>query len=128
MAALSELAWRTSIHDRILEQVDWTPTYINSLTASTPSCSKTPVHFPTDQKALAAIAPTVGKKNLSDVTYCRIRNTLELVDTAISENLAGSLPSDVSCSEPFEIALRSDGNLQPFPELRPDLEKASLHA
>ena len=35
------------IHDRLLNDVDWKPTYINSLTASTPACIRTPIHFPT---------------------------------------------------------------------------------
>jgi hypothetical protein len=105
------------IHNRILEQVDWTPTYINSLTASTPAAIRTPVHFATDHEALAAIAPTVGKRKLAEVTYCRIRNTLELVDLAVSENLVPALSSHAQpASDPFEAPFTSGGDLVDFAE------------
>ncbi len=101
------------IHDRVLEQVDWKPTYINSLTASTPSAIRTPIHFPSDREALAAIAPTVGRTNLADVTYCRIRNTLELTDISVSENLIPALAPNVQIvSEPFQPSFGPDGDLE----------------
>jgi hypothetical protein len=101
------------IHQRVLEQVDWRPTYINSLTASTPAAIRTPIHFSSDREALEAIAPTVGKKNLSDVTYCRIRNTLELVDISVSEKLVADLAPNVRVvSEPFEIAFTESGDFK----------------
>jgi hypothetical protein len=103
------------IHDQLLKNVDWKPTYINSLTASTPSAIRTPIHFSSDREALEAIAPTVGKKNLSEVTYCRIHNTLELVNVAVSENLVPALASNVSVvSEPFEISFSASGDFKEF--------------
>ena len=124
--SLSSLTYRSAvglgladvIHDRLLNEVDWKPTYVNSLTASTPSAIRTPIHFPTDREAFEAIAPTVGKKNLADVTYCRIRNTLELVDVAVSENLIPLLASNVEItSEPFEAPFDSAGDLKEFQEI-----------
>ena len=103
------------VHERLLAHTDWKPTYINSLTASTPAAIKTPIHFPTDREALAAIAPTVGKNNLADVTYCRIRNTMELIDVAVSENLLPRLASNVEVvSEPFEAQFDEHGDLEVF--------------
>jgi len=100
------------VHDRLVNDVDWKPTYINSLTASTPACIRTPIHYPNDREALAAISPTVGKTNLSDVTYCRIRNTLELVGLEVSENLLPSVYSNVQAnSAPFELRFDASGNL-----------------
>jgi hypothetical protein len=75
------------IHDRILEKIDWTPTHINSLTASTPAAIRTPVHFPTDRECLERIAPTVGKLDGREITIGWIRNTMELSRLAFSENL-----------------------------------------
>ena len=40
------------IHDRLLKVIDWTPTQINSLTASTPAAIRTPAHFSTDAMCL----------------------------------------------------------------------------
>jgi hypothetical protein len=100
------------VHDRLVDDIDWTPTYINSLTASTPACIRIPIHYPSDRQALSAIAPTVGKTNLSEVTYCRIRNTLELVQLEISENLLSSVYSNVKAvSAPFEVHFDTSGNL-----------------
>jgi hypothetical protein len=75
------------IHDRLLEKIDWNPTWINSLTASTPAAIRTPIHFSTDRECLERMAPTVGKVELAEVTYGWIRNSLELGFLKLSENL-----------------------------------------
>jgi hypothetical protein len=75
------------INNRLLEKVDWNATWINSLTASTPSAIRTPIHFPTDRECLTRIAPTVGRLDLKDVTYGWIKNSLELGVMKLSENL-----------------------------------------
>ena len=104
------------IHDRLLNDVDWKPTYINSLTASTPACIRIPIHYPSDREALSAIAPTVGKTDLSEVTYCRIHNTLELIRVEVSENLVPSLHSNVkSISPSYELKFDAAGNVGPMP-------------
>lgn len=103
------------VHDRLVNDVDWNPTYINSLTASTPRCIKIPIHFASDREALQRIAPTVGKIDLSTVTYCRIRNTMELIHLAVSENLIPVLSSNVKViSKPFEVKFDSSGNFRDF--------------
>ena len=66
------------VSDRLLPKIDWNATQINSLTASTPADIRTPIHFATDRECLERIAPTVGKHDLSEVTYGWIRNSLEL--------------------------------------------------
>jgi hypothetical protein len=100
------------VHDRLLNDVDWNPTYINSLTAGTPAAVRSPIHFPSDLEALQAIAPTVGKLDFSTVTYCRIVNTLELAHVIISENLIRDLiPGAKPISEPYELAFDAKGDL-----------------
>src|SRR2546426_1562993 len=66
------------VSDRPLDKIDWVPTRINSLTASTPACIRTPMHFPTDRECLERVAPTVGKFDIAEVTIGWIRNSLEL--------------------------------------------------
>lgn len=120
---LSELTYHSAvglgladvIHDKLLNDVDWNPTYINSLTASTPSAIRIPIHFPSDLEALTKIAPTVGKLDLSTVTYCRIRNTMELVHVAVSENLSPALyPNVKAVSAPFEIRWNTSNDFEDF--------------
>jgi len=120
---ISELSYHSAvgvgmadvIHDRLLNDVDWHPTYINSLTASTPAAIRTPIHFASDREALSKIAPTVGKLDLSEVTYCRIRNTLDVVHMEVSENLVPSLYGNVKpVSKPFEVAYDQAGDFADF--------------
>ena len=92
---LSELTYNSGVGlgmadvvtDRLVNRINWEPTWINSLTSNTPAAIRTPVHFPTDRECLARIAPTVGKLDLYDVSYAWIRNTMELGRLALSENL-----------------------------------------
>jgi hypothetical protein len=103
--------------DRLVNRIDWVPTRVNSLTASTPSAIRTPVHFPTDRECLEAIAPTVGKFDVREVTIGWIRNTLELSQLAMSENLRPSIkrnPMLEIVSAAREIEFDSDGNLVPL--------------
>jgi hypothetical protein len=107
------LGMADAVHDRLVDSVDWNPTIINSLTASTPACVRTPIHYSSDREALAALAPTVGKWDLSEVTYCRIRNTLELIDVTVSENLIPALYRNAAAaSHPFDAPFDSAGNLE----------------
>ncbi len=119
------------IHDRLLNDIDWKPTYINSLTASTPSAIRTPIHFPNDVEALMKIGTTVGKTDLADVTFCRIRNTLELVDLTISENLIPSLfPHVRTMGEPFTVRFDHSNDLlddAAVEDRSSELSRASLH-
>jgi hypothetical protein len=117
---LSELTYHSAVglgmadvvHDRLVNDVDWKPTYINSLTAGTPAAIRTPIHFPSDLEALEAIAPTVGKLNLETVTYCRIKNTLELAQVIMSENLIGELSADVKVvSSAFDLEFDANGDI-----------------
>ena len=106
------------ISDRLLNKIDWNPTRINSLTASTPAAIRIPVHFPTDRECLERIAPTVGKLNLSEVTIGWIRNSLELGTIALSENLLPQIKNNpmleiVGPAE--EFAFDSAGNLAGLP-------------
>src|SRR5437763_8754613 len=75
------------VTDRLVNRIDWQPTLINSLTANTPAAIRTPIHFPTDRECLERVAPTVGKLDMSEVTYGWIRNTMELSRMAVSENV-----------------------------------------
>jgi len=79
------------VADRLVNRVNWEPTWINSLTANTPAAIRTPIHFATDRECIERIAPTVGKIDLAAVTFGWIRNTMELGRIALSENLRGAI-------------------------------------
>ena len=103
------------ISDRLLRKIDWTPTQINSLTASTPAAVRTPLHYATDRECLERIAPTVGITDLSKLTICWVKNTLELNPALLSENLLERVkgqPGIEIVSEPAEMPFDAEGNLK----------------
>ena len=94
--------------------INWLPTHINSLTASSPQAARTPIHFPTDRECLERISPTVGKVELSEVTYGWIANTMELGTLKLSENLRDEIAKNpllevIGPAE--ELEFDADGNL-----------------
>lgn len=102
------------VTDRLVDAIDWTPTRINSLTASTPPAIRIPIHFATDRECLERIAPTVGRFDLGEVTFGWIRNTLELAHLALTENLRPRIEADPSLEiigGPVEFPFDAEGNL-----------------
>jgi len=102
------------VTDRLVNRIDWTPTRVNSLTASTPAAIRTPIHYPTDRECLEAIIPTVGKFDPRAVTIGWIRNTLELSSLAMSENLRPQIernPTLEIVTPAQKIEFDSTGNL-----------------
>jgi len=122
---LSELTYNSGVGlgmadvvtDRLVNRIDWAPTWINSLTSNTPAAIRTPIHFPTDRECLERIAPTVGKLLLDDVTYGWIRNTMELGRLALSENLRPVVERnpDLDIEATIDFDFDDSGNLiSPF--------------
>jgi hypothetical protein len=102
------------ITDRFFEKIDFEATWVNSLTASSPPASFTPMHFPNDRICLEKIAPTCGKLDLSEVTIAWIRNSMDIGELAISENLVSRVndnPEVEIVSEPRELEFDDAGNL-----------------
>ena len=102
------------IHDRLLKAVDWTPTQINSLTASTPSAIRTPIHFSSDRECLDKIWPTTGHLEQRDVTIGWIANSLELATMRLTENLRTAIEANPDLEivgAPESLEYDGDGNL-----------------
>lgn len=79
------------IHDRLLAKVNWEATQINVLTACSPPAAKVPLHFATDRECLERFAPTTGRVTPEDVTFGWIKNSMELAQLKLSENLLGEI-------------------------------------
>jgi hypothetical protein len=109
------------IHDRLLAAIDWLPTHINSLTASTPAAIRTPIHFPSDRMCLEKIAPTVGKLDPGTITMGWVRNSLQINMLALTENLRPQIEADPSLEilGPLPWDFDANGDLPkalPYPE------------
>jgi hypothetical protein len=102
------------IHKRILPQIDWVPTTINSLTASSPAAIRTPLSFDTDRECVERFLPTVGKHDHSQVTIARIKNTLNLRIVELSENLLPLIEANPALEileGPYEFPVGADGQM-----------------
>jgi hypothetical protein len=132
---LSELTYNSAVGlgmadvvtDRLVNRTNWEPTLINSLTANTPAAIRTPIHFPTDRECLERISPTVGKLDLRDVTYGWIRNTMELVRIALSENLRPLIEQNPMLEVEAAIDLEFDGQNNLISPFAPVEETAGAH-
>ena len=115
------------VTDRLVNRIDWEPTWINSLTANTPAAIRTPIHFPTDREAIERIAPTVGKIDLSEVTYAWIRNTMELGRFALSENLRAEIENNTTLEIESTVDFEFDGQQNLISPFAPVPEAAGTH-
>jgi hypothetical protein len=112
------------VTDRLLAKIDWSATYLNSLTACTPPGIRTPLHFPSDRECATKIGRTAGRLDLTELTIGWIANTNELRLLALSENLLGEIGKDPRLevlSEPMELPFDAEGNLPPIDRLWPRL-------
>jgi hypothetical protein len=132
---LSELTYNSAIGmgmadvvtDRLVNRVDWAPTWVNSLTANTPAAIRTPIHFPTDRECIERIAPTVGKVDLDLVTYGWIRNSMELGRLALSENLRPQVEKNPALEIEASIDFEFDGSGNLISPFAPMEETAGVH-
>jgi hypothetical protein len=132
---LSELTYNSGVGlgmadvvtDRLVNRIDWTPTRINSLTANTPAAIRIPVHFPTDRECLEAFAPTVGKLDLSQVTYAWIRNSMELTRLGLSENLRAQVEANPILKIEATVDFEFDGSGNLISPFAPVEETAGAH-
>ncbi len=132
---LSELTYNSAVGlgmadvvtDRLVDRIDWQPTTINSLTANTPAAIRTPVHFSTDRECLERFAPTVGKLDLSQVTYGWIRNSMELGRIGLSENLRAQVESNPQLEIEAAIDFEFDGQNNLISPFAPVEETAGAH-
>lgn len=88
------------VHDRVLERLDVRAGAINARTSGSLAAVRMPLHFASDRECLDLLYATVGKFDPRDVTVGWIRNTLELENVAVSENLAGEVESAGPAFEP----------------------------
>lgn len=107
-------------HDRLVGQVDHQATWVNALTSSVTQPGFTPLHYPTDRECIERVLPTCGKIDTGECTIAWIRNTLELSDMLVSENLLPELASNpairvvgAAAPLPFDDAGQLAGLLEP---------------
>ncbi len=78
------------ISERLYEQIDWAATLVNARAASNLTAVRTPVRAANDREALDLLFATVGRRSACEATVVWIKNTLELEQVIVSENLFAS--------------------------------------
>lgn len=71
---------------RLFKKIDFNATYTNLLTARVIENAKLPMVLPTDRMAIKT-AHLLSNKSREDVNIVRIKNTLEIMEMIVSENL-----------------------------------------
>ena len=104
------------VTDRLVQAIDPSPMYINSVASSTLPPARIPMHFATDRLCLETLMPTVGKFDMKEVRIGWIHNTLELTPIVLSENLRAEIegnPLLEILEGPMELAFDAAGDLEP---------------
>jgi hypothetical protein len=84
-----------AISERLASKIDWAPTRVNALTASTPRNIRLPLTFATDREATLTLLGTVGLSSPAEARIAWIYNTLELANLAVTSNLFDEMRSRI---------------------------------
>lgn len=88
---------------KLANKIDLRATATNCLTASWPELGKIPIHLPDDFEAILAALHACGPIDSKRAKIVRIKNTLELDQMLISENLYELIMSDPNLSRRLEV-------------------------
>lgn len=72
---------------RLVNKIDFGPTYMNFITSMGPQKVRIPIYFDNDIKVLNGVFDTIGLVKAEDSRVVRIKNTLKLDEVDISESL-----------------------------------------
>jgi hypothetical protein len=102
---------------KLVEKIDRSATYMNSITSLGPQKVRIPVYYDTDKEAIEKALETVGLTKPADCRVVRIESTLHLGEAEISESLLSTVQtkSDLKIiGELSEMEFDENGNLKPF--------------
>lgn len=105
------------VTEKLVYKMNRVATYINGITAGIDESSKIPMIFPNDKLAIQAALATAKVTEVSEMRIVRIKNTLDLQEIQISENLIDeAIQSDSikikGTPKPFQF--NKEGNLEEF--------------
>jgi len=99
---------------RAFEKTSFDNTYPNALTSTVPLSVKIPMVLKNDRQAFQACIKTCNRLDKENVTLVRMKNTNELEELEISQNLtdyAAKHPYLEILSDPYEILFNEKGDL-----------------
>jgi len=102
---------------RLVQAIDHKVTAINALTSLTPHSAKVPIHFDTDQEAIAQALLSLALPDSRNAKVIRIADTLSLAELEVSEAYADRLaqsPNLAAVNGAEEMKFDAAGNLFPM--------------
>jgi len=99
---------------RVVDKLDYTTTYINSLTAVTPEKGKIPIICENDKQAIEFAMASIGPVNAENVRIVWIKNTSKLDEMYISKGLIPEVEKKTSLNltgEKYEFTYDEGDNL-----------------
>ena len=104
-------------HQRVVDKMDRSKTYINCMTGNAPAGAAIPLYYDTDRQVLDAALQTVGLVEPENARVLRIRNTLDLAELLVSEAYLPQVEKqdDLSIVEPLkDMKFDDQGDLLPW--------------
>jgi hypothetical protein len=102
---------------RLADKIDWEATYVNGLTAVSPSGCKLPAVLDSAAEAIAIALSCLGLDRVEDARVVRIKNTLKIAEVDVSENLLPEVAKRddlTQVGDPAPLAFDAAGSLLPF--------------
>ncbi len=100
------------ITQRLADAIDVPKTRVNCVTSGHIGAGKIPPVYANDREAIAAAVSCIGLRPLRDARIVRIKNTLELIDLAVSEPCLPELkPNAEVVTESYPLRFAVDGSL-----------------
>jgi hypothetical protein len=99
---------------RLVEKIDYKPTYINAITSTNVEAARIPVTFDTDREALETAILTSGANNSEACRMVWIKNTLKLDQLIASEALLEEIKNKANLKvleNLGELSFTENGNL-----------------
>jgi hypothetical protein len=97
---------------RLYEAIDLPATTLNGLTAMSPDHIKLPVILENDREVIKWACQTLGPAKEGKVSMAYIRNTMQLEELAVSENILEKIAGDIEIQgEARPLTFNGQGNL-----------------
>ncbi len=82
----------------LVDAIDYRPMYINALTSTYVERTAVPMAMPSEREAIAAALKTSGVASYAAARVMRIKNTLQIEELSISENLVAEATAAGRCT------------------------------
>ncbi len=98
----------------LVDAIDYEPMYLNALTSTYIERAAVPMTMPTEREAIAAALKTSGVEGYAAARVMRIKNTLQIEELWLTENMLPEATTDGRCtaiSKPRDLQFDENGRI-----------------